>query len=90
MATKKKTLSGVVLGRTPQRFLIVQKFRLGWYWRLQTAMPPKVGDKIANGGQPYNNKAMCIKMACSIIKGDVDFITETKGQLIYEVTNYVK
>ncbi len=51
-----------------KRYLIIQKGRLGWYWRVQTGCPPKVGDKIAGGPQPYNNKAFCQKMAFSVVK----------------------
>ena len=68
-----------------KRFLIIQKGRLGWYWRVQTAQPPKVGDKIANGGQPYNNKAFCIKMARSILNGEIKLLQENKGILIFQI-----
>ena len=68
-----------------KRYLIIQKGRLGWYWRLQTAKPPKVGDKIANGGQPYNNKAFCVKMAKSLLNGEITQLSQTKGMLIYQI-----
>ena len=68
-----------------KRFLIIQKGRLGWYWRVQTAKPPKVGDKIANGGQPYNNKAFCIKMASNILNGEIKLLQENKGILIFQI-----
>jgi len=68
-----------------KRFLIIQKGRLGWYWRVQTAQPPKVGDKIANGGQPYNNKAFCIKMASNILNGEITLLQENKGILIFQI-----
>jgi len=68
-----------------KRFLIIQKGRLGWYWRVQTAQPPKVGDKIANGGQPYNNKAFCIKMASNILNGEIKLLQENKGILIFQI-----
>ena len=68
-----------------KRYLIVQKGRLGWYWRVQTAKPPKVGDKIANGGQPYNNKAFCVKMAKSLLNGEITQLSQTKGMLIYQI-----
>ncbi len=68
-----------------KRFLIIQKGRLGWYWRVQTAQPPKVGDKIANGGQPYNNKAFCIKMAKSLLHGEITLLQENKGILIFQI-----
>ncbi len=70
-----------------KRYLIIQKGRLGWYWRLQTAMPPKVGDKIANcAGQPYDNKKFCEKMAMSIVSGNFELIIEKKGLNVYKVT----
>lgn len=68
-----------------KRFLVIQKGRLGWYWRVQTAKPPKVGDKIANGGQPYNNKAFCVKMAQKLLKGEIALLSQTKGMLIYQI-----
>ena len=68
-----------------KRYLIIQKGRLGWYWRVQTAKPPKVGDKIANGGQPYNNKAFCVKMAKSLLNGEITQLSQTKGMLIYQI-----
>lgn len=68
-----------------KRFLIIQKGRLGWYWRVQTAQPPKVGDKIANGCQPYNNKAFCVKMAKSLLNGEITQLSQTKGMLIYQI-----
>ncbi len=74
--------------RKPKRYLIIQKGRLGIYWRLQTNKPPKIGDKIACGGQPYNNKKECIKMALSVIKGTAEIIQEDAGRLIYEVKNF--
>ena len=71
-----------------QRFLIVQKFRLGWYWRLQSAIPPKVGDKLANGGQPYDNKKFCEKMASSVVSGVKELRCETKTMIVWEVKNF--
>ena len=68
-----------------KKYLVIQKGRLGWYWRLQTAKPPKVGDKIANGGQPYNNKAFCVKMAKSLLNGEITQLSQTKGMLIYQI-----
>ena len=68
-----------------KKYLVIQKGRLGWYWRVQTAKPPKVGDKIANGGQPYNNKAFCVKMAKSLLNGEITQLSQTKGMLIYQI-----
>jgi len=68
-----------------KRYLIIQKGRLGWYWRVQTAKPPKVGDKIANGGQPYNNKAFCVKMAKSLLNGEITQISQTKGTVLFQI-----
>lgn len=68
-----------------KRFLVIQKGRLGWYWRVQTAMPPKIGDKLANGCQPYNNKAFCVKMAKSLLNGEITQISQTKGTVLFQI-----
>jgi len=67
---KTKTLVGINLGRTGKRFLIIYKSKSSWRWKVQTALPPKVGDKLANGGQGYNRRIDCTKMAFSIVKGN--------------------
>jgi len=67
-----------------KRYLIIQKGRLGWYWRVQTGCPPKTGDKIAGGLQPYNNKKFCLKMAFSVVKMTMyKTVKDTKGLIVY-------
>ena len=71
------------------RYLIIQKSKNGWRWRLQSAMPPKAGDKLANGNQAYNNKKFCEKMADSVVKGIKELRYETKTVIVWEVKNFV-
>lgn len=87
---KKQTLTGINLGRSGKRFLIIYKSKSEWRWKVQTALPPKVGDKIANGCQGYSRRIDCTKMAFSIVKGNITpvNIPELKNKnitYIYEI-----
>lgn len=48
-------------------YLILYKSKNEWRWKVQTALPPKTGKKLANGGEGYKNRKHALRMCANLL-----------------------